>query len=128
MYGVDYAGSINVQAAATEEHNNVYSIDVMRWLQMRPVGGLVYARSRVGAYTETGDPLLTFVVGDQLLDSLVGSVGVQSRFPLVTGGRVMSPYLNITAEHDFLDGSRTILATETQSPLLPILTLISNQG
>ena len=107
---------------------SAYLFDVTQSIQMGPLVGLNYMRSRVNGYTESGDPLLTFMVGDQTLESLVGSAGVQFRFPVMMNARMISPYLNVTAEHEFLNGSRTILATETQSLLLPIMTPINGQG
>lgn len=93
-----------------------------------PLAGLAYTRSNIASYTETGDPLLTFAVGRQSLDALTGSAGVQLRVPVLLGGHAMSPYLNLTVEHEFLDGNRTLLATETQSPDLPIYTPIEGEG
>lgn len=105
-----------------------YLFDIAPWLQAGPLAGLTYLRSRINGYTETGDPVLTFAVGSQSLDILVGSAGIHFRFPLQVNGQSVSPYINLTAEHDVLGGGRTILATLTQSPLLPIATPVAGRG
>ncbi|MCE9649759.1 MAG: autotransporter domain-containing protein [Parvibaculum sp.] len=93
-----------------------------------PLVGLDYTHSRVDGYTETGDPLLTFSVADQTIISLTGSAGVQVRVPVTVGAQTLTPYLNVTAEHDFRDDGRTLLVTETQSPLLPIYMGVGGSG
>jgi uncharacterized protein YhjY with autotransporter beta-barrel domain len=105
-----------------------YLFDITKSLQVGPLAALTYVRSQVNGYTETGDPLLTFTVGDQTLASLIGSLGVQFRFPFMINAQLISPYLNVTAEHDFLNGARTLLAAETQAALLPILTPVAGLG
>jgi outer membrane autotransporter protein len=105
-----------------------YLFDVTKSFQVGPLAALTYVRSQVNGYTETGDPLLTFMVGDQRLESLTGSLGVQLRFLFMMNARLISPYLNVTAEHDFLNGGRTLLAAETQAALLPILTPVAGLG
>lgn len=93
-----------------------------------PLAGLAWRKSNVAAYTETGDPLLTFDVAKQSIDALTGSAGLQLRFPGIFGTDTASPYINLTLEHEFKEGSRTLLVTETQSPLLPIYTPIEGGG
>ncbi|WP_315833518.1 autotransporter domain-containing protein [Bradyrhizobium prioriisuperbiae] len=105
-----------------------YLFDVMPRMQVGPLAGLTYARTSVRGFAETGDPLLTFEVGGQKLDSLTGSAGVQLRFPLMINNQPLSPYVNLTAEHDFCGGGPTILATLTQSPLLSIYTPVPGRG
>src|SRR6267378_1732596 len=63
---------------------------------------VMFARVRVNGYTETGDPVLTLTVGRQTAEALVGSVGVQFRAPFLVNGRIISPYLNLTAEDDLI--------------------------
>jgi len=65
-------------------------------------------------------------VSAQTLETLTGSVGVQFRAPFVTGGTVVSPFLNITLEHQFGDNSRTMTASLTQAPIVPILSPVPN--
>jgi outer membrane lipase/esterase len=77
-------------------------------VQAGPIGGLIYARARVNAFTETGDPVLTLMVGRQTAEALVASAGVQIRAPFTVNGRIISPYLNLTAEDDLIGNGRII--------------------
>lgn len=86
--------------------------------QIGPIGGLTYARVRVNDYTETGDPVLTLAVGRQTTEALVGSVGVQFRAPVLVNGRIISPYLNLTAEDDLVGNGRIIQYGATSAPLI----------
>jgi uncharacterized protein YhjY with autotransporter beta-barrel domain/phospholipase/lecithinase/hemolysin len=90
-----------------------------------PIAGLTYIHARVDGYTEKGDPLLTFNVQSQTLDSLTGNIGVRFMAPFRSGGAVVVPYLNVLLEHQFGDDSRTLTASLTQAPLLPILSPIA---
>ena len=87
-------------------------------VQAGPIAGLVYARARVNGYTEAGDPALTLTVGPQTAEALVGSVGVQIRAPFMVNGRIISPYLNLTAEDDFIGNGRIIQFGATSAPLI----------
>jgi outer membrane lipase/esterase len=95
-------------------------------LRAGPIAGLTYIRSRVDGYTENGDSLLTYNVSAQTIDSLVGNVGVQFRTQFLVGGNLVSPFMNITLEHQFGDNMRTMTANLTQAPLLPILSAEPN--
>jgi phospholipase/lecithinase/hemolysin/uncharacterized protein YhjY with autotransporter beta-barrel domain len=86
--------------------------------QAGPIGGLTYARVRVNGFTETGDPVLTLMVGRQTAEVLVGSVGVQIRAPFTVNGRIISPYLNLTAEDDLIGNGRIIQFGATSAPLI----------
>jgi outer membrane autotransporter protein len=92
-----------------------------------PIAGLNYARGVIGGYTETGDVLLTMIVDKQTLDALTGNAGVQLRLPFALKGGVYSPFINLTAEHDFLGSSRIVTTTLVTAPLLPILTPVAAQ-
>jgi outer membrane lipase/esterase len=87
-------------------------------VQAGPIGGLVYARARVNGFTEAGDPVLTLTAGRQTAEVLVGSVGVQIRAPFTVNGRIISPYLNLTAEDDFIGNGRIIQFGATSAPLI----------
>jgi outer membrane lipase/esterase len=76
--------------------------------QVGPIGGLTYARARVNGYTESGDPVLTLTVGPQTAETLVASAGVQFRTSFMVNGRIISPYLNLTAEDDLIGNGRII--------------------
>jgi uncharacterized protein YhjY with autotransporter beta-barrel domain len=86
--------------------------------QIGPIGGLTYARARVNSYTEAGDPVLTLNVGQQTAETLIGSVGAQFRFPFMVSGRLISPYINLTADDDFIGNGRIIQFGATSAPLI----------
>ncbi len=86
--------------------------------QVGPIGGLTYARARVNGYTESGDPVLTLNVGPQTAEALVVSAGVQFRIPFMVNGRVINPYLNLTAEDDLIGNGRIIQFGATSAPLI----------
>jgi outer membrane lipase/esterase len=86
--------------------------------QAGPIGGLTYARVRVNGFTENGDPVLTLTVGPQTAETLIASAGVQFRAPFMVNGRVISPYLNLTAEDDLIGNGRIIQFGATSAPLI----------
>ena len=49
---------------------------------------------------------------------------MQLRAPFMVGTRPVNSFLNLTAEHDFLGGARTLLAAETVALALPIYTVV----
>ena len=93
-------------------------------VQVGPIANVTYDRTRIGAYTETGDPILTQHVEAQTLQTLLGGVGLEARSSFQALGRPVQPFLNLTAEHDFLDGSRTLLSENTNARALPVYTVI----
>jgi outer membrane lipase/esterase len=95
-------------------------------LRAGPIAGLTFTHSRVDGYTEKGDPLLTYGVGAQTFESLTGSVGVQFRAPFFAAHSPVSTFLNVTLEHEFGDATRTMTASLTQAPLVPILSPVAN--
>lgn len=130
QYQLDRTGILTpVQGSTTGDTFTIgarggYLVDVDR-LRVGPIAGLNYARSHISTYTEIGDPLLTFTVSQPNLESLTGSAGIQARLPLMFGANVVTPYVNLTAEHDFLSGDRMLLSIETQAPVLPIYSPVS---
>ncbi|HJZ30614.1 MAG TPA: autotransporter domain-containing protein [Hyphomicrobiaceae bacterium] len=95
-------------------------------LRAGPIAGLTYTHSKLDGYTEKGDPLLTYSVAAQTLETLTGSFGVQLRAPFMVGQTPVSTFLNVTLEHEFGDATRTMTATLTQAPLVPILSPVAN--
>jgi uncharacterized protein YhjY with autotransporter beta-barrel domain len=96
-------------------------------LRAGPIAGLTYIHSRVDGYTETGDNLLTYNVAAQTLDALVGNIGIRFLAPFKTAsGNLVVPHLNIMLEHQLGDDTRTLTASLTQAPLLPIPTTLPN--
>jgi outer membrane lipase/esterase len=93
-----------------------------------PIAGLNYTRAVIQAYTETGDSLITMVVDRQALDSLTGGAGLQVRYPFLLGKGLYNPFINVTAEHDFIGSGRTVTTTQVTTPLLPVLTPIPDNG
>jgi outer membrane lipase/esterase len=41
------------------------------------------------------------------------------------GGALYSPFVNVTAEHDFLGDGRIVTTTQVTAPLLPVLTPVN---
>ncbi|KAB1072509.1 autotransporter outer membrane beta-barrel domain-containing protein [Methylobacterium planeticum] len=93
-----------------------------------PVGEVAYANVHVNAYRESGDPLLTLGVRSQNLEGLTAGGGVQIRTALPAFGGLLSPFLNLTAQHDFLDGVRTVGSFQTYAPALLIRTQAGRVG
>jgi uncharacterized protein YhjY with autotransporter beta-barrel domain len=102
-----------------------YLFDVAA-MKVGPIGGLNYTRASIGGYTETGDVLLTQMIDRQDIDSLTGGAGVQLRLPFTMGQALYSPFVNVTAEHDFLGDGRIVTTTQVTAPLLPVLTPINS--
>jgi uncharacterized protein YhjY with autotransporter beta-barrel domain len=94
-------------------------------VRVGPIGGLNYTHASIGGYTETGDILLTQIVNAQNIDSLTGSAGVQVRMPFTMNGALYSPFVNVTAEHDFLGDGRIITTTQSTTLLLPVMTPVN---
>ncbi|QPF93275.1 autotransporter domain-containing protein [Bradyrhizobium commune] len=107
----------------TAGFKSVYLFDVGR-VRLGPLVGLLYDYTNVDPYTETGDPIITQFVARQKLEGLTGSAGVQFRAPFAVGAHAFNSFVNLTAEHDFLGGARTLLAAETVALALPIYTLV----
>jgi outer membrane autotransporter protein len=119
--GSTHADSVTVAAKTG------YLFD-LKPVRIGPILGLNYTSAQVGSFTEAGDPLLTYAVGPQGLDALTGSAGVQVRLPGRLYGHAFDPYLDLTAEHNFMRGDESLVVTETQSAALPIVTDIRGAG
>jgi outer membrane lipase/esterase len=52
------------------------------------------------------------------VEALIGSVGVQLRAPFVVHGQIINPYLNVTAEDDFIGNGRLIQFNASSTPLI----------
>ncbi len=97
-------------------------------VRLGPIAGLTYNLTQVDAQTETGDSLLTNDVRRQRVDSLTGSLGVQLRLNTQAAGRSITPYVNVTAEHDFLGSGRTLVTNATYASSLPVRSSVEDQG
>ena len=49
---------------------------------------------------------------------MIGSVGAQFRFPFWVGGRLISPYVNLTADDDIIGNGRIVQFGATSAPLI----------
>jgi phospholipase/lecithinase/hemolysin/uncharacterized protein YhjY with autotransporter beta-barrel domain len=87
-------------------------------VQVGPIGSLLYARAKVNGFTEAGDPVLTLNVGQQTAETLIGSVGAQFRFPFWVSGKLISPYVNLTADDDFIGNGRIVQFGATSAPII----------
>ncbi|MCB4806584.1 phospholipase/lecithinase/hemolysin/uncharacterized protein YhjY with autotransporter beta-barrel domain [Methylobacterium brachiatum] len=87
-----------------------------------PVGEVAYANVSVDAYRERGDTLLTIGTRRQSLEGLTAGGGIQIRTTVPMFAGLVSPFLNVTAQHDFLDGVRTVTSFQTYAPTLLIRT------
>ena len=94
-------------------------------LRVGPIAGFNYTHGIIGAYTESGDILLTMMVDRQTINALTGNAGIQLRLPFVTGMTQYNPFINLTAEQDFAGSARNVTTTLVTAPLLPILTPVS---
>ena len=83
-------------------------------LKVGPIVALDYARAKVDAYTETGDPALTLNVGSQSVKELTGQAGVELRGDLAG----LHPFVDLTAERDFTGNDRLISFDQTSSPVI----------
>ncbi|MGU3538193.1 autotransporter domain-containing protein [Methylobacterium sp. A54F] len=93
-----------------------------------PIAEMSYANVHVGAYRESGDPLLTIGVRGQRLEGLTVGGGLQVRTLLPVLGGAVSPFVNLTAQHDVLDGVRTVSSFQTYAPALLIRTQTGRLG
>jgi uncharacterized protein YhjY with autotransporter beta-barrel domain/phospholipase/lecithinase/hemolysin len=103
-----------------------YLFDVGQ-LRVGPIASLNYTNASIKGYTETGDILLTMTVDRQTREALTGDAGVQFRFPVQLGSGIYTPFVNLTAAHEFL-GGHTITTTLVTAPLLPVLTPVVADG
>ena len=94
-------------------------------VRVGPIAGFNYTHGVIGAYTESGDILLTMMVDRQTINALTGDAGLQLRLPFVAGTALYSPFINLTAEQDFAGSGRNVTTTLVTAPLLPILTPVS---
>ncbi len=132
-YKLDRPGVLGDQTADTHGSNVSaaaragYLFDLGS-MKAGPIAGLSYTNVGIARYTEQGDYLLNQIVGNQTTGSLTGSVGVQLRLAQPFGAARIEAYLNVTAEHQFLSGDRTILTSQQSTPLIPVFTPILGRG
>lgn len=83
-------------------------------LEAGPVVALDYARAKVDAYTEAGDPALTLNVGGQSYKSLTGQAGLELRGNIAG----LHPFIDLTAERNFTNNDRLITFDQTSAPII----------
>jgi uncharacterized protein YhjY with autotransporter beta-barrel domain len=81
-----------------------------------PIAGLTYVHARIDGYTETGADPSAMTVGDQTVESITGSAGIRFLAPFQAGGSLFVPYLNVTLEHQFGDGTSELTTSLTNAP------------
>jgi outer membrane autotransporter protein len=132
-YALDRQGVIDVIHGATGADvftaaaQAGYLVDVGS-IRAGPIAGLDYTHALIHGYTETGDSLLTMMVGQQSVDDLIGDVGFELRSPFAWGGNLFSPFVNVTVEKNFLGGGRVVTTTQVTAPLLPVLTPVPSSN
>jgi uncharacterized protein YhjY with autotransporter beta-barrel domain/phospholipase/lecithinase/hemolysin len=132
-FALDRAGVIDtIHGATSADAFTVagqagYLVDIGP-IRAGPIAGLDYTHAVIHAYTETGDSLLTMMVGQQAVDALTGDAGLQLRFPFVWRDNLYSPFVNVTAEQDFLGSGRMVTTTQVTTPLLPVLTPVPSDN
>ena len=131
-YAVERAGVVDVLTGNPQGHAVVagarggYLFDVGGF-QAGPIAGLTYGHAHVGSYSESGDIVLAQAVGSQSLDRLTGAVGLQVRYAGLVAAHAIRSFVNLTAEHDFLGGSRVITTTGLDpTSAVPLYTPVSS--
>ena len=95
-------------------------------VKVGPIAGFTYSHTHINAYTETGDPILNQSVGSQDMDGATGRAGVEFRSSFLWNKWMVSPWLDLTAEHDFNGGARTLITAQTYALALTIATPVSS--
>lgn len=90
----------------------------MGGLRVGPVVALDYAKAKVDGYTEEGDAALTLEVDSISARSLTGSLGVELRAEVDTGGIELRPFASAALEKDFLGDGRTMRFAQTSAPII----------
>ncbi len=99
-----------------------YLTNVAGPILVGPIAALTLTMADIAQYTESGDYLITNHVAGQNLRSVNGEAGFEILTPIKTSIGAMSPYLDVTAVHEWGQPDRTIVTTQTSTPLLPVIT------
>lgn len=95
-------------------------------IKLGPIGGFTYSHVHIDAYTEAGDAILNQSVGAQNTDGTTGRLGAEFRSGYLWNTWMFSPWLDVTAEHDFNGGARVLTTAQTYALALTIATPVSN--
>jgi outer membrane lipase/esterase len=87
-------------------------------LQVGPVVALDYAKAKVDAYVEAGDPALTLNVARQSFKALTGNLGLEARGSFGGGGIAIRPYFNALLEKELSGDGRTAFYAQTSAPTI----------
>lgn len=87
-------------------------------LRLGPVIALDYARAKVDAYHESGDPTLTLNVGTASAKALEGSLGAELRGDLSANGLAIRPYFSAVLAKELEGDGRMIQFDETAAPTI----------
>jgi phospholipase/lecithinase/hemolysin/uncharacterized protein YhjY with autotransporter beta-barrel domain len=97
-------------------------------VKVGPIAGFTYSKVHIDAYTETGDPILNQAVASQSTDGVTGRAGVEFRSSYILNSWRVSPWLDLTAEHDFGAGAQTLTTAQTYALALTIATPVSGRN
>jgi outer membrane lipase/esterase len=97
-------------------------------VKLGPIAGFTYSHVHINAYTETGDPILNQAVNSQNTDGVTGRVGAEFRSSYLWNRWMVSPWLDLTAEHDFGAGAQTLTTAQTYVLALTIATPVSSRN
>jgi outer membrane autotransporter protein len=89
-------------------------------LRVGPIAGISFVAGKVDGYTESGSDPTAMKVAEQTVESLTGSAGIRFLAPFQMGGTLFVPYMNITLEHLFGDGTGSVTTSLTQAPGAPV--------
>ena len=73
-----------------------------------PLLALRYTNVHIDEYREHGAPGLDMIVQSQRADELIGSAGIAAAARFAVWSAIVSPYLNLALEQDFLHNDRII--------------------
>lgn len=87
-------------------------------LEVGPVAALDYAKAKVDAYVEDGDPALTLSVAKQSFKSLTGNLGIEARGSFGGSGTTLRPYITALLEKDLAGDGRAAVYAQTSAPTI----------
>lgn len=94
-------------------------------LRITPTIGLSYHNIMIQDYREANGSILNLRVKEQNFNSLVLAIGSHLSYGIPIGKSMITPYLDVSYEHAFRDGSREITTELSTQPGIPIR---SNNG
>ena len=89
-------------------------------LKITPTIGLSYYNTGIRAYGETNGNILNLNVREQNASSAIVSLGSQFSYDIRWNQSTLTPFLNISYEHELTDSSRAITTELATQPGIPI--------